>query len=72
VIDLNRALQDASTMSTTKSKKEARALGAMERLFWLMDHKGVVIPVITIGSTNLIEMVGLRSCGVKMASGLDQ
>jgi hypothetical protein len=32
-------LQDASTMPTTKSKKEVRALGAMERLFWLMDQK---------------------------------
>jgi hypothetical protein len=26
-------------MSATKSKKEVRALGAMERLFWLMDQK---------------------------------
>ena len=59
-------------MSTTKSKREVRALGAMERLFWLMDHKGVVIPVFTIGSTNLIEMVGHRSAASKMASGLDQ
>jgi NRPS condensation-like uncharacterized protein len=32
-------LQDASIMPTTKSKKEVRALGAMERLFWLMDQK---------------------------------
>jgi len=31
-------LQDASIMSATKSKKEVRALGAMERLFWLMDQ----------------------------------
>jgi NRPS condensation-like uncharacterized protein len=31
-------LQDASTMPATKSKKEVRALGAMERLFWLMDQ----------------------------------
>src|SRR5271163_4966176 len=31
-------LQDASIMQTTKSKKEVRALGAMERLFWLMDQ----------------------------------
>src|SRR5258707_2398179 len=26
-------------MSATESKKEVRALGAMERLFWLMDQK---------------------------------
>ena len=32
-------LQDASIMPGTKSKKEVRALGAMERLFWLMDQK---------------------------------
>jgi NRPS condensation-like uncharacterized protein len=32
-------LQDASTPPATKSKKEVRALGAMERLFWLMDQK---------------------------------
>jgi hypothetical protein len=33
-------LQDTSTMPPTKSKKkEVRALGAMERLFWLMDQK---------------------------------
>jgi NRPS condensation-like uncharacterized protein len=32
-------LQDASIMSATKSNKEVRALGAMERLFWLMDQK---------------------------------
>jgi NRPS condensation-like uncharacterized protein len=32
-------LQDASIMPTTKSKKEVRTLGAMERLFWLMDQK---------------------------------
>ncbi len=25
-------------MPATKSKKEVRALGAMERLFWLMDQ----------------------------------
>jgi NRPS condensation-like uncharacterized protein len=31
-------LQDASIMSATKSNKEVRALGAMERLFWLMDQ----------------------------------
>jgi NRPS condensation-like uncharacterized protein len=31
-------LQVASIMSATKSKKEVRALGAMERLFWLMDQ----------------------------------
>lgn len=32
-------MQDASILRTTKSKKEVRALGAMERLFWLMDQK---------------------------------
>jgi hypothetical protein len=32
-------LQVASIMPPTKSKKEVRALGAMERLFWLMDQK---------------------------------
>src|ERR1700682_6352185 len=32
-------LQDASIMPATKSKKEVRALGARERLFWLMDQK---------------------------------
>jgi NRPS condensation-like uncharacterized protein len=32
-------LQDASTAPATKSKKEVRSLGAMERLFWLMDQK---------------------------------
>jgi NRPS condensation-like uncharacterized protein len=31
-------LQDASIMPATKSKREVRALGAMERLFWLMDQ----------------------------------
>src|ERR1700738_1253463 len=31
-------LQVASIMPVTKSKKEVRALGAMERLFWLMDQ----------------------------------
>ena len=31
--------QDASTVPATKSKKEVRALGAMEQLFWLMDQK---------------------------------
>ena len=31
--------QDASIMPATKSKKEVRALGAMEQLFWLMDQK---------------------------------
>ena len=31
-------MQDASIMSATKSKKEVRALGAMEHLFWLMDQ----------------------------------
>jgi NRPS condensation-like uncharacterized protein len=31
-------LQAASIMPATKSKKEVRALGAMERLFWLMDQ----------------------------------
>jgi hypothetical protein len=34
-----RMLQDASIMPATKWKKEVRALGAMERLFWLMDQK---------------------------------
>src|SRR3984893_1598192 len=32
-------LQDALIMPATKSKKEVRALGAMEHLFWLMDQK---------------------------------
>jgi hypothetical protein len=32
-------LQVASTMPATKSKKVVRALGAMERLFWLMAQK---------------------------------
>src|SRR5258708_31354895 len=32
-------LHDASIMSTIESKKEVRALGARERLFWLMDQK---------------------------------
>jgi NRPS condensation-like uncharacterized protein len=32
-------LQDASIVLATKSKKEVRALGAMEHLFWLMDQK---------------------------------
>jgi NRPS condensation-like uncharacterized protein len=32
-------LQDAPIMPATKSKKEVRALGAMEHLFWLMDQK---------------------------------
>jgi hypothetical protein len=32
-------LQNASIIPATKSKKEVRALGAMERLFWLMDQK---------------------------------
>jgi hypothetical protein len=32
-------LQVASIMPTTKSRKEVRALGARERLFWLMDQK---------------------------------
>jgi hypothetical protein len=31
-------LQDASTMPATKSNEEIRALGAMERLFWLIDQ----------------------------------
>jgi NRPS condensation-like uncharacterized protein len=31
-------LQDASIMSATRSKRQVRALGAMERLFWLMDQ----------------------------------
>jgi NRPS condensation-like uncharacterized protein len=31
-------LQDAPIMLATKSKKEVRALGAMERLFWFMDQ----------------------------------
>lgn len=31
-------MQVASVMSATKSNKEVRALGAMERLFWLMDQ----------------------------------
>jgi NRPS condensation-like uncharacterized protein len=31
-------LQDASVMPATRSKKEVRELGAMERLFWLMDQ----------------------------------
>jgi NRPS condensation-like uncharacterized protein len=32
-------LQDAPIMPAAKSKKEVRALGAMEHLFWLMDQK---------------------------------
>jgi hypothetical protein len=32
-------LQDALIVPAIKSKKEVRALGAMERLFWLMDQK---------------------------------
>jgi hypothetical protein len=32
-------LQVASIVPATKSKKEVRALGAMEHLFWLMDQK---------------------------------
>jgi hypothetical protein len=32
-------LQDASIIPAIKSKKEVRALSAMERLFWLMDQK---------------------------------
>jgi NRPS condensation-like uncharacterized protein len=32
-------LQYASIMPAVESKKEVRALGAMERLFWLMDQK---------------------------------
>jgi NRPS condensation-like uncharacterized protein len=32
-------LQDASIMPATESEKEVRALGVMERLFWLMDQK---------------------------------
>ena len=32
-------MQVASIVPATKSKKEVRALGAMERLFWLMDQK---------------------------------
>jgi hypothetical protein len=31
-------LQVASIVPATKSKKEVRALGAMEHLFWLMDQ----------------------------------
>ena len=31
--------QDASIVPAIKSKKEVRALGAMEQLFWLMDQK---------------------------------
>jgi hypothetical protein len=32
-------LQDLLVMPATKSKREVRSLGAMERLFWLMDQK---------------------------------
>jgi NRPS condensation-like uncharacterized protein len=32
-------LQDASIVPAIQSKKEGRALGAMERLFWFMDQK---------------------------------
>src|SRR5271155_1559605 len=32
-------LQDTSIMPATKSNREVRVLGAMERLFWFMDQK---------------------------------
>ena len=31
-------LQNASITQTTKSKKQVRALGSRERMFWLMDQ----------------------------------
>ena len=34
-------------MPATKSKKEVRALGAMERLFWLMDQKHPALLTVT-------------------------
>jgi NRPS condensation-like uncharacterized protein len=37
-IERKAILQDVSIMPATKSKKEVRPLGAMERLFWLMDQ----------------------------------
>jgi hypothetical protein len=40
-------LQDLLVMPATKSKKEVRALGAMERLFWLMDQNHPVHLTVT-------------------------
>jgi NRPS condensation-like uncharacterized protein len=40
-------LQYASIMSATRSKKEVRALGARERMFWLMDQKHPVHLTVT-------------------------
>jgi hypothetical protein len=40
-------LQVASIMSTIESKKEVRALGARERMFWFMDQKHPVHLTVT-------------------------
>src|ERR1700731_790091 len=49
-------LQIASTLPATEAKKEVRALGAMERMFWLIDQKHPVHFTVTAevaGITNV-------------------
>jgi NRPS condensation-like uncharacterized protein len=51
-------LQDASIASATESNEEVRALGAMERLFWLMDQNHPAHLTVTAevkGITNVLD-----------------
>jgi NRPS condensation-like uncharacterized protein len=53
-------LQDASMMSATKSTKKVRALGAMERLFWLMDQNHSAHLTVTAEVKGITEVQNWR------------
>jgi hypothetical protein len=53
-------LQDASIMRATKSKNEVRELGAMERLFWLMDQKHPAHLTVTAEVKGITEVQSWR------------
>ena len=55
-------LQVASIMPVTKSKKEVRALGARERLFWLMDQKHPTHLTVTAEVKDITKVQNWRGC----------
>jgi hypothetical protein len=59
-------LQAALIMPASKSKKEVRALGAMERLFWLMDQKHPAHLTVTaeVPMTPLLELETIQQARI--------
>ena len=53
-------LQNASITQTTKSKKQVRALGSRERMFWLMDQKHPVHLTVTAEVKGITDVQNWR------------